>query len=148
AQHAAFPLALTPDLLYRMLANFQQDAYGHHVNIPWITVADLLLSGLCDELGSDLYEMNVGIRTVLLSELRANPRFGEQRIMELSSFLLRHIRLELESHDPDIRDLAMYQRWNVLALTSPREAARELALALRSTLERDVRSDQVRMASL
>lgn len=40
AYHAAFPLALTPDLLYRMWANFQRDIHGEVLNIPWIAVAE------------------------------------------------------------------------------------------------------------
>ncbi len=40
AYHAAFPLALTPDLLYRLWAKFQQDIHGENLNIPWEAVAD------------------------------------------------------------------------------------------------------------
>jgi hypothetical protein len=47
ACHAALPLALTPDLLYRLWANVQSDRHDTHLNIPWIAVSDLLLSGLC-----------------------------------------------------------------------------------------------------
>src|SRR6266568_3032644 len=84
AQHTAFPLALTPDILYRLWANFQQDIYGERLNIPWIAVADLLLSSLCDEVGYELFEMNVTVRAILLSDLTANPKFGSRRKTELS----------------------------------------------------------------
>lgn len=92
AYHAAFPLALTPDLLYRLWANFQRDIHGEVLNIPWIAVADLLLSSLCDEVGHELYEMEKEVRNVLLSELKANPRFGTERINELSDFLLAYVQ--------------------------------------------------------
>ncbi|NET85943.1 MAG: formylglycine-generating enzyme family protein, partial [Moorea sp. SIO1F2] len=59
AYHAAFPIALTPDLLYCLWANFQQDIQGDNLNIPWIAVADLLLSPLCHEVGHELYEMEL-----------------------------------------------------------------------------------------
>src|SRR5205823_10543157 len=80
AYHAAFPLALTPDLLYRLWANFQHDIHGKRLNIPWVAVADLLLSSLCDEVGYEIYEMNVAIRNALLSDLTTNHYFGNQRI--------------------------------------------------------------------
>lgn len=57
ACHAALPLSLTPDLLYSLWANFQQDGQEGLLDIPWIAVADLLLSNLCDCVGHDLYEM-------------------------------------------------------------------------------------------
>jgi len=52
AYHAAFPLALTPDLLYRLWANFQRDIHGEVLNIPWIAVADLLLAYVRQQLDS------------------------------------------------------------------------------------------------
>lgn len=86
ATHAAFPLALTPDLLYQLWANFQQDIHGEILNVPWLAVSDLLLSSLCDEVGHKLYEMPKEVRDNLLIELKANSRFGSQRINELSDF--------------------------------------------------------------
>ncbi|NJR73658.1 MAG: hypothetical protein HC773_08200 [Scytonema sp. CRU_2_7] len=132
AYHAAFPLALTSDLLYRLWANFQRDIYGEVLSIPWIAVADLLLSSLCDEVGHELYEMDVVVRNALLSRLKEDEKFGQQRIYELSNFLLDYIRQQLQSDDPDIRDFAQAQRWIALAYmpTQASEAVRELALAL------------------
>lgn len=147
AYHAAFPLALTPDLLYRLWANFQLDINGELLNIPWMAVADLLLSSLCDEVGHELYEMDKVVRNVLLTELKVNSRFGEKRIHELSDFLLAYVRQQIESHDPDIRDFAQAQKWAALAYTQPGEAAHELALAL-SELKLEDKAEWVRMASL
>src|SRR5581483_3331630 len=87
AQHAAFPLAFTPDLLYRLWANFQRNIHGKKLNIPWIAVADLLLSPLCNEVGQELYEMDITIRNELLKALQEHTNFGQQRIEELCSFL-------------------------------------------------------------
>jgi CheY-like chemotaxis protein len=147
AYHAAFPLALTPDLLYRLWANFQRDIHGEVLNIPWIAVADLLLSSLCDEVGHELYEMEKEVRNALLSELKANPRFGTERINELSDFLLAYVRQQLDSPDIDTRDFAQAQRWTALAYTRPTEAAREIATAL-SRLKLEDTAEWVRMASL
>ena len=67
ACHAALPLALTPDLLYRLWANFQRDIYGEDLQIPWIAVADLLLSSLCQEVTYEIYEMDAIVRNILLN---------------------------------------------------------------------------------
>jgi DNA-binding response OmpR family regulator len=147
AYHAAFPLALTPDLLYRLWANFQRDIHGEILNIPWIAVADLLLSSLCDEVGDELYEMEKEVRNALLSELNANPRFSTERINKLSDFLLAYIRQQLDSPDLDTRDFAQAQKWTALAYVRPTKAAHEIALTL-SRLELKEKTEWLRMASL
>jgi CheY-like chemotaxis protein len=147
AYHAAFPLALTPDLLYRMWANFQRDINGEALNIPWMAVADLLLSSLCDEVGHELYEMDTVVRSPLLKELKENSRFGEKRINKLSDFLLVYVQQQLDSHDPDMRDFAQVQRWTALAYTQPSEAAREIASVL-AGLKLEDKAEWIRMASL
>src|SRR5713226_3459917 len=78
AQHAAFPLALTPDLLYRLWANFQRNIRDDRLKIPWLAVSDLLLSPLCEEVdvGYELYEMDTTVRAQLLNSLQASPDFG------------------------------------------------------------------------
>jgi O-acetyl-ADP-ribose deacetylase (regulator of RNase III) len=147
AYHAAFPLALTPDLLYRLWANFQRDIHGEALKIPWLAVADLLLSSLCDEVGYELYEMEIEVRNALLRELKVNPCFGEKRIHELSDFLLVYVKQQLESHDPDMRDFAQVQTWTALAYTKPSEAAREIASTL-AKLKLEEKAEWIRMASI
>ena len=141
AQHAAFPLALTPDLLYLLWANFR-----HTIRAPWIAVADLLLSGLCEEVGHELYEMNTGVRSILLDDLK--HKFGLERVNELSNFILNYIEQQLESDDPYIRDLASTQRWIALAYIRPGDAAHEIAEALRTSIKQKDRIEQMRMADL
>ncbi|MEZ2277016.1 MAG: CHAT domain-containing protein [Microcoleus sp.] len=147
ACHAAFPLALTPDLLYKLWANFQRDTHGFVLGIPWVAVADLLLSSLCDEVGRELYEMDTAVRNSLLNRLKDDENFGQQRINELSDFLLVYVRQQLQSNDQEVRDFAQAQRWTALAYTRPSEAARELTFALKNAYQQD-RSEVVRMASL
>ncbi|WP_413176377.1 pentapeptide repeat-containing protein [Anabaena azotica] len=154
AYHAAFPLALTPDLLYRLWANFQLDINGKSLDLPWIAVSDILLSGLCQEVGQELYEMDEAVRDELLKRLQADEKFGQRRIQELSDFLLEYVRKQLQSNDIDVRDFAQAQQWTVLAYTKPGKAAREMALAFQQ-LGLDAtgsgQADQaelVRMASL
>ncbi|MEH2449794.1 hypothetical protein [Nostoc sp.] len=147
AYHAAFPLALTPDLLYRLWANFQRDIHGQVLNIPWIAVGDLLLSSLCDEVGYELYEMDVVVRNILLKRLQEDEKFGQQRINQVSDFLLDYVKQQLESDDPDIKDFAQVQHWTALAYTQPSKAARELALAF-SKLNQMDKPELIRMGSL
>lgn len=52
ARYAAFPLVLTPDLLYQIWANFLPEA-------PWTAVAHVLLSRLCRQVGYEMYEMDI-----------------------------------------------------------------------------------------
>jgi hypothetical protein len=146
AQHAAFPLALTPDLLYRLWANFSQTLSGERLNIPWVAVSDLLLSGLCEEVGQELYEMDIVVRNELLDDLQIN--FGNQRIKELADFILVYVRQQLGSPDPYVRNFAKSQQWTALAYIHPSDAARELNLALRLSLQRNDRAEQVRIISL
>lgn len=147
AYHAAFPLALTPDLLYKLWANFQRDIHGRVLGIPWVAVADLLLSSLCEEVGHELYEMDAAMRNLLLSRLKEDVNFGQQRINELSDFLLAYVQQQLNSVDPDVRDFAQAQRWTALAYVRPDLAAQELALALKDIYGQD-KTEVVRIASL
>ncbi|MCJ8282122.1 MAG: SUMF1/EgtB/PvdO family nonheme iron enzyme, partial [Rivularia sp. ALOHA_DT_140] len=147
AYHAAFPLALTPDLLYGLWVDFQSDIHGQVLGIPWIAVGDLLLSVLCNEVGHELYEMDLVVRNQLLRKLQSDERFGKQRINQLSNFLLEYVHKQLQSQDPDIQDLAKTQQWIALAYTKPNQAARELALEFSKIDERD-KAELLRMASL
>ncbi|MEH1971551.1 CHASE2 domain-containing protein [Nostoc sp.] len=148
AYHAAFPLALTPDLLYRLWANFQQNIHGQILSIPWVSVADLLLSSLCNEVGHELYEMDLAIRKELLKSLKEDPDFGKQRLDELASFLLDYIQPQLRNNDPDIQDLAQAQRWTALAYVLPSKAAGELALTLSKLDQKQDKAELLRLASL
>ena len=127
ACHAAIPLALTPDLLYRLWAEFQWDINGVALNIPWVAVTDLLFSCLCDEVGSELYEMDEAIRQELLRQFGQDSRFSTRRLREVSEFLLTYVHPQLESPDIDISDFAQTQRWTALTYTDPRQAAKEIA---------------------
>ncbi|MBA2682139.1 MAG: TIR domain-containing protein [Ktedonobacteraceae bacterium] len=149
AQHAAFPLALTADLLYRMWASFQHTTTNISLDVPWLAVADLLLSPLCQETdtGYELYEMDVSIRAQLLNELQDNPHFGLARIEELSGFLRDYVQEQLKSPDPVILDLAQSQRWTALAYTRPGQTAKELAELLKIHYNNGS-LEQVRIASL
>ncbi|NEP57079.1 MAG: hypothetical protein F6K31_08645 [Symploca sp. SIO2G7] len=139
ALHAAFPLALTPDLLYQIWANFVPEA-------PWIAVAHVLLSRLCREVGYEMYEMEISDRNLLLRELK--EEFGQQRLDELAEFLLDYVAQRLTEDDPDIRDLREAQEWTALAYTKPDELARKLAEALKKLVKQEDKTEIFRLASL
>ncbi|NEU74888.1 hypothetical protein PI95_020600 [Hassallia byssoidea VB512170] len=142
AYHAAFPLALTPQLLYSLWANFQQDIHGELLNIPWESVADLLLSSLCQEVGHELYEIDSAVRNELLRRLKADKKFcdddfHQDRILQLSDFLVEYVDRQLHSNDIDVRDFAEAQQWTALAYAKPGKAVEQIAQAF-NKLQLDV----------
>lgn len=152
AYHAAFPMSLTPDLLYRLWGNIQHEQRGAYAEdpapIPWLAVSDLLIaSGLCESVGHDLYEINPDVRQELLQALEADPRYGKPRIDELAEFTLDYAETRLHSSDPLERDFAQVQRWGALAYRQPNQAAKELAQALSYAYREDL-PDLNRMATV
>ena len=102
---AAFPMTLTTELVYCLRENFVPDA-------PWYAAADVLLSGLCEQIGYDLYEMPGDVRRVLLKRLRQQP----ERVKQLEAFMLEYIghRLSVEGSDR-ARILGDRPDWTALA---------------------------------
>jgi len=84
ACHAALPGILSPELLNLIHLNF----LGNE-QIPWIAEADFLLSRLCRPLGDGLYEVEPGVREVLLVELE--NQFGWERPAEVARFLVCYL---------------------------------------------------------
>lgn len=147
AYHAAFPLALTPDLLYRLWANFQCDSEGIPINVPWIAVADLLLSSLCEEVGYELLEMKASVRNTLLQQLKNHERFGTKRIEELSDFLSAYVQSQIDNKDPNFADFAQAQNWTALGYKHPHKFVREIAQEFSRTSGKN-KTEQIRIASL
>lgn len=147
AAHAAFPLVLTPDLCYQIWATFRVDNYGMAMHVPWIAVADLLLSDLCKESDQEVFEMAAPARAVLISRLRQDQRFGPQRLSALARYLASYAERQLLRQDPDDRRIGQVQRWVALSYVQPNTVARELALALRQAYPGD-KPEAVRVASV
>lgn len=122
ACHAAFPLALTPDLLYRL----RDYHFQPKLQVPWVAVADLLLSDLCREVDEELYEMDSAVRQELLKGL------SKQRLQELSQFLLLYVKRYFPSQ---IAGLKQAQYWTALAYVEPGKAAAELTRTLSQLLQ-------------
>ena len=147
AYHAAVPVALTPDLLYRLWGHFRSDVNGKEQDIPWVAVSDLLLSGLCEEVGHELFEMEGAVRSLLLRDLQEDQRFGPQRLREVADFLLAYVAPQLDSPDPDTRQFAFAQHLAALVYAHPARAAAELATSLAHLSDHDP-AEQVRIANL
>ncbi len=142
AYHAAFPLALTPDLLHYLRGNF-------FIDIPWFAVSELLLSPLCHPAGYQLYEMDSIVRHLLLKLLKDDKKFGSKRLEQLSDALLFYIQQGLEQEESlvEIKDLGEKPEWISLAYTEPSEVAKKLALTLQQAYGGD-KAELIRRASL
>jgi tetratricopeptide (TPR) repeat protein len=131
AKHAAFPLAIVPDLVYRLWATFRTDVTGRPLGVAWIAVADLLLSPLCSEVGHELFEMPPAIQRELLSRLQNDARFGHRRFAELAAFVASYYSNQLRSYHIGDREFAEDQRWFArkiaIAYVDPSGAVNELA---------------------
>lgn len=141
AYHAAFPLVLTPDLLYRL----RDYPFQPQLKIPWIAVADLLLSGLCNEVGQELYEMDRTVRQVLLNQLTQDTRFGSQRLQQLSDFLLNYIDRQISYTNSNLIEA---QRWTALAYVKPTEVAKQITQKLQKLLQQHHQSGWLQMGFL
>jgi formylglycine-generating enzyme required for sulfatase activity/uncharacterized protein with von Willebrand factor type A (vWA) domain len=148
ACHAAFPLALTPDLLYYLRENFPYDQQDKWLNIPWLAVPDILLSNLCHPAGHPLYEMDSAVRHLLLKLLQTNERFGNQRLEQLSKCMIFYLQQKLQNPNLDIKDFGEKPEWIALAYTQPNQVARELAQMLKQIYSSDKADEKIRTASL
>jgi len=84
AYHAAFPQRITPELLTEIRERFVHDSH-------WGAISDLLLSRLFQEVGYELYEMDVTLRNILLHELISFEKYGKRRLVELANFYLEWV---------------------------------------------------------
>ncbi|KPQ40442.1 MAG: hypothetical protein HLUCCO16_02385 [Phormidium sp. OSCR] len=124
AYHAAFPFAVTSELLYCLRENFLP-------NCLWIAVPEVLLFPWFDSVGDDLYEMDPEVRAVLLRELGQDSRFGEVRLQELAGFMTAYVTAKLPNNPRATRDLGRDFDWLALACLRPDEASARLRQRLR-----------------
>ncbi|WP_341731825.1 hypothetical protein [Microcoleus sp. EPA2] len=143
ACHAAFPLVITPDLLYQIWLRFVPKA-------PWTAVARVLLSRLCREVGYELYEMDIAVRNLLLTELKDNEDFNQDkpRLEELADFLTSYVKQQFAGDNPHTKNLAQGQYWTALAYTKPEQLSRELLEAINFRLQEKNWKELFRLSSL
>ncbi len=145
AMHAAFPLSLTPDLLHLLRDNFYNDLRGVRLDIPVEAVSDLLLSELCQESGMESYRMSPELRHYLLARLQKMPRFGPQRITELSDFMAQYYGPALSSESLDRRALAEAQLWAAQLQAQPQKALESLSKVLAQAQSVSDQNTQLRL---
>ncbi len=150
ACYAAFPLTLTTDLIYHLRQRFVEDA-------PWYVAADVLLSGLCDPVGYDLYEMAVSTRSYLLTQLferwRDQHRDEKAELQQLADFVQGYIlyRMTVES-SAQAQRIGDPTEWLALALLYPNEVAQKIAQGVGQLLaEAEAKGDaqeRIRLANM
>ncbi len=144
ACHAALPLIITPELLNLLHLNFLDKE-----KIPWIAETDFLLSPLCRPIDEGLYEVEPGVREVLLVELE--NRFGWQRPLELANFLLAYL-----AKKPDRRqqpDITRTHQWIAQAYIDPDQVIGEMNAFLEESLSLESQSvinlsSQIQLATM
>ncbi|MEG4442063.1 CHAT domain-containing protein [Microcoleus sp. AT9_B5] len=143
ACHAAFPLVITPDLLYRIWLRFVPQA-------PWTAVARVLLSRLCREVGYELYEMDIAVRNLLLADIKNNEEFNKDkpRLEELADFLTNYVTQQFSGDNPHTKNLAQAQYWTALAYTKPNQLSSELLEAIEQRLQQKNWKELFRLSSL
>ena len=92
AYHAAFPVALNPELLHFLRINFFLDPPEQ---LPYTVEFEFLTSGLCREIDAELYEIEPEIRNVLLHKLMRR-KDALQRIRDVATLLWEYV----EYHSP------------------------------------------------
>lgn len=135
ACHAAFPLILTPELVNLIHFNFLEDR-----QIPYIAQADFLLSPLCREIEDGVFEVEPGVREVLLVMLE--KLFDHDRPFELAYFLDDFLK-----RCPDRNQRSMFRQtheWIAGAYIQPDEVLEEM----QAFLERRIFSETIPLRSL
>lgn len=150
---AAFPVFLTPDLLYKVWLNFRHISLkgGKSQVIDRMAVSDILLSNLVEEVAVEVFSIRTPIRTALLALLEdwSKSVAGNQSLVKrLADFTLRYVRayqMEGESVTTAIREA---QEWNALAYFNPNAAALELKKALSQAVEAQAKQKVLRISFL
>ena len=148
AYHAAFPLTITPDLLYRL---WQKFLVKSKESPPWYAVADFLLSDLCHPIDTELtelYEIDMEIRNKLLEQCQR--QFGKKRLDELSNFLIDYLDKQIQKQLLPIWLKSFYQmqNWAALAYTRKDEAAQKIAESLKQAYLDQDKSELVQWSEL
>lgn len=114
AYHAALPVALNSELVHLLRINFFLDSPSP---LPYMAEIELLLSGLCQEIGEDLYEIEKAVRNELLKGLVTE--YGYERLRKVAALLWQYT--ERQAATPDIR-LERAQQLTALNVLEPERA--------------------------
>jgi hypothetical protein len=133
AYHAAFPLTLTTELAYLLRQRLQEK---YEIYLPWTAAPELLLSNLCDAIGSDLYSMGGELRRALLERLA--EYYGTDRIEDLGLWMASYIKYRIQV-DKRLRSQVLGEptEWIALAWLKSTDRTRdEIGAYLRELLQK------------
>jgi adenylate kinase len=119
AYHAALPVVVDAELLNLLRVNFFLDP--PHA-LPYEVEADLLLSPLFREVGEDLFEIEPGLRNILLSGLQR--LYGSARVQRVAELL--ELYTDATSAWPSQPELEAAQRLTAVSFLDPALAERWL----------------------
>lgn len=145
--HAAFPLALTPDLLYRLRITFDRDIQNRRINIPWYAPADVWFAPFMHRVQAEMVEIDSEVQDILRQRLRQHPRFGENRVRELAKFLELYAA-QFSTADPALAPFLKVQGWAALTYNNPERASQQLAQEFRDLLNHGNSRQQLQFAQL
>ena len=150
AKWAMFPVGVTVDMLYQLWSNFKEDFTGSP--IPMVAVSDVLLSTFFKPIGKGIFEPDKEVRTVLLEELRQNTdlsrdyREGVTRLQNLAFFVTDYARQRLNGEEyASFRDTLL---WNADATIHPAAALRDISQRMQASLEKNNRTEILRLREL
>ncbi|MDB9406713.1 SUMF1/EgtB/PvdO family nonheme iron enzyme [Microcystis sp. CS-574] len=136
AKRAAFPLSLSPNLLYYLRQHQDKDNQA-----PWYAIADILLSSLVRKIDRELYEMSPDVRKLLLEKLTP------EELKSLAYQLQTYIQEEIG----DYCSKSVYwqnQQWLALAYLKPSQAVNEIRQLLAEAIKNNNRVRLVRLTAL
>ncbi len=136
AKRAAFPLSLSPNLLYYLRQHQDKDNQA-----PWYAIADILLSSLVRKIDRELYEMSPDVRKLLLEKL--TPEELKSLAYQLQTYIQEQIG--------DYCSKSVYwqnQQWLALAYLKPSQAVNEIRQLLAEAIKNNNRVRLVRLTAL
>ncbi|MCA2626587.1 MULTISPECIES: SUMF1/EgtB/PvdO family nonheme iron enzyme [unclassified Microcystis] len=136
AKRAAFPLSLSPNLLYYLRQHQDKDNQA-----PWYAIADILLSSLVRKIDRELYEMSPDVRKLLLEKLTP------EELKSLAYQLQTYIQEQIGDHCSK----SVYwqnQQWLALAYLKPSQAVNEIKQVLAEAIKNNNRVRLVRLTAL
>lgn len=143
AKWAMFPVGVTADMLYQLWSNFKEEFVGSP--IPMVAVSDVLLSTFFKPIGKGIFEPDKEVRTVLLEELRQNTE-GVSRLQNLAFFITDYARQRLNGEEyASFRDTLL---WNANATIHPAAALRDISQRMQASLEKNNRTEILRLREL
>ncbi|ARI81949.1 formylglycine-generating enzyme family protein [Microcystis aeruginosa] len=136
AQRAAFPLGLSPNLLYYLRQHQDKNNQA-----SWYAIADILLSSLVRKIDRELYEMSPDVRKLLLEKL--TPEELKSLAYQLQTYIQEQIG--------DYCSKSVYwqnQQWLALAYLKPSQAVNEIRQVLAEAIKNNNRVRLVRLTAL